>query len=146
MKTGYLKVIVSAILIASAFLSCKKGTTESITPSLIVGRWYIHHIYLRAYHNQVLFKDSTLHNDPHPENYVLFNGNGTLEYKFNKATPEVGTYQLHGHDSVYATIGNDLYKWQIDLLISTNCNVQTTKSDYPFPGYQLETYQSFIRN
>ena len=134
-------------MFSAVFSSCKKaGTTESITPSLIVGRWYIHHIYIRYYHNQVFIGDSTLRNDPHPENYVSFNGNGTLEYKFNKASADVGTYQLHGKDSVYAIIGNELYKWKIDLLITTNFNVQATYLNYPAPGYQIENYQSFIRN
>lgn len=87
-----------------------------------------------------------MRNDPHPENFVQFNGDGTLLYKFNKATADAGVYQIHGADSVYATIGNEPYKWQLDLLINTNMNVQTTDNNYPFPGYTLETYQSFVRN
>ena len=134
------------ILILLAFIGCKKSTSESITPSLIYGRWYIHHIYLRSYYNQAFLGDTTLRNDPHPENYVLFNNNGTLEYKFNKATPDIGTFQLRGIDSVYAVIGNRSYKWQIDLLINTNFNVQTTDNNIPGPNFSLETYQSFIRN
>lgn len=127
-------------------LNCKKGETVSINPSLIVGKWYIHHIYLRSYFNQAFVRDSTLKNDPHPENYVQFNSNGTLQYKFNKTTPDTGRYEFHGTDSVYSLINNVSYKWKVDLLIKTNFNVQTTNKDYPMPGFYTETYQSFTRN
>ena len=144
--TLYLRIACYCLFILTICQGCKKATTETITPSLITGHWYIHHIYLRSYYNQAFIGDSTLHNDPHPENYVTFNGNGTLEYKFNKSTPDVGTYQQKGTDSVYANIGGVIYKWKIDLLINTNFNVETTEKNYPYPGFQLETYQSFIRN
>ena len=146
MKNSSAILFLSLLFLSFGIASCKKATTESIQPSLIVGKWYIHHIYLRSYYNQSFIADSTLRNDPHPENFVQFNSDGTLLYKFNKASADAGTYQVHGPDSVYASIGNQPYRWQIDLLISTNFNIQTTNKNVPFPGYQLETYQSFVRN
>ena len=145
MKNIYLTLLFILILFSSGLPGCKKSTKESISTNLIVGHWYIHHIYIRSYRNNILIRDSTLHNLPQP-NYVIFNSNGTLEYRFNEPYSETGTYQVKGHDSVYANIGNTSYKWKIDLLINTNFNVQQTRFDFPLHGFDVETYQSFIRD
>ena len=137
-------ILLLLVLLTAGFLGCKKAATASISTSLLVGHWYIHHIYVRSYQNNVFIKDSTFHNLPQP-NYVVFNGNGTLEYRYNSPTSEMGTYLLKGADSVYATIGGTSYKWKIDLLISTNFNVQETTYDSPIHGFDMETYQSFVK-
>ena len=144
MKNKYLLVAVMLVIFLTSFQSCKKGTTESITPNLAVGNWIIHHIYVRTYQNSTFIRDTTLKNLPQP-NYVNFNSNGTLEYRYNEPSAETGTYQLKGPDSIYAVISGKTYKWKIDLLITTNFNVQTTTYNYPTPGANFETYQSFIR-
>ena len=137
-------ILLFSLFLLSTFNGCKKGNTTSISTNLIEGHWYIHHIYIRSYYSNSLIRDTTLHTLPEP-NYIIFNSNGTLEYRFNEPSPEIGTYQLKGPDSVYAILGGTTYKWKIDLLISTNLNVQTTTYDYPLHGYSVETYQSFVK-
>lgn len=144
MRNIYLPSLCLILLFSSLFIGCKKGPTEAITPNLIVGSWEIHHVYVRYYQNNTLVKDSSFLNFPQP-NYVKFNTNGSLEYRYNEPVAETGTYQLKGNDSVYGQISGKEYRWKIDLLISTNLNVQTTKTNYPAQGFRLETYQSFVK-
>ena len=144
MKKIYVPLICLAVGFTILFNSCKKGPNEPVTPNLIVGYWEIHHVYVRYYQNNVLVKDSSFTNLPQP-NYISFNSNGSLEYRYNEPVAKSGTYQLKGADSVYAQIGGVEYKWKIDLLISTNLNVETTKQNYPGQGFRLETYQSFVK-
>ena len=139
-----IRTILPAFILLVTLAGCNKGTKESVSTSLVVGHWYIHHVYLRSYHSNVLIRDSTLPNLPQ-SNYVNFNSNGTIEYRYNTASSETGTYFLKGADSIYATLGGTLYKWKIDLLISTNFNVQTTAFDYPLHSFDTETYQSFVK-
>jgi hypothetical protein len=127
-------------------LGCKKSNVENGTKeTLILGKWNIVKIELNIYNNTTLLKDSVLPYTPQPANYVIFNANGTLEYKFNKPTTDLGTYQFVGSDSVYATIGGSLYKWKNLLLTTQLFNVKNTQSYQPLPGTIVHTYQSFAR-
>lgn len=131
------------LLLTTLLFSCNKLRKVS-KHDMISGDWSIHHIYIRTYQNSNLVSDSTLPNHPQPKNYVTFNSNGSLEYKYNSTTAETGSWELKGEDSVYATIGTKQYKWRIDLLIKTNFNVKTS-STTSSPGKVVDNYQSFVK-
>lgn len=134
---------VAILLLITIFFSCNKLRNIS-KHDLISAEWNIHHLYIRTYQNGVLISDSTLPNHPQPRNYVNFNSNGTLEYKYNSTSAETGTWELKGDDSVYATIGTKQYKWHLELVIKTNLNVMSS-STTSAPGKVVETYQSFVK-
>ena len=131
------------IILTSLLFSCNKLRNVS-KKDLITADWTIHHIYIRTYQNGVLLSDTTLPNHPQPKNYINFNSNGSLEYKYNSTIAETGTWELKGDDSVYATIGTKQYKWHVELLIRTNFNVMASSTSSA-PGKVVETYQSFVK-
>ncbi len=98
---------------------------------------------LRLIQITTLVKDSTLPYTPQPSNYINFNANGTLEYKFNSPTLQTGTYEFIGMDSIYAKIGGTQYRWQNLLLTTEIFNVKYTNGNAP--GTTIHTYQSFAR-
>ncbi len=148
MKKLYsLLALTACITLVIAVSSCKKGDPAIARPKeqLIVGKWSINRIQLKVYYGGALVKDSIAVQKPLPENYVLFNANGTLEYKFNKSTADAGTYTFVGSDSVYAVIAGETYKWKNLLLTETNFNVVNTSASPAYPGGTLDTYQTFVR-
>lgn len=139
----------AATLILTSLLytfGCKKSTVENGTKeTLILGKWNIVKVELNIYSNTTLLKDSVLPYKPQPSNYVTFNADGTLEYRFNKPSIDRGTYQFIGNDSVYATIEGTLYKWEKLLLTTQIFNVKNTQSYQPMPGTTVNTFQTFAR-
>jgi len=139
--------VIAGILMSALVVSCKKGDPAVARPKeqLIAAKWSINRIQLKAYMGTTLVKDSIATQTPMPENFVIFDGAGHVEYRFNKATSDYGTYSFVGEDSVYATIGGVTYKWKNLLLTETNFNVLTTTPHPTMAGATLDVYQTFVR-
>lgn len=127
--------------------SCKKEDAAVARPKeqLIVGKWSINRVQVKAYVGSTLVKDSIFTNKPLPENFVTFDAAGNVEYRYNKATSDFGTYKFVGTDSVHATIAGVLYRWKNMLLTETNFNVINTTAYPSIPGATADTYQTFVR-
>ncbi len=138
---------IACITLLTVITSCKGGDPAIARPKedLIVGKWSINRIQLKVYYSGALAKDSLVPQRPVPENYVIFNANRTMEYRFNKTTSDFGTYSFVGTDSIYAIIEGTTYKWKNLLLTETNFNVLNTTTSPSFPGATLDAYQTFVR-
>lgn len=142
-----------AILFAGLFLisitnsSCSKITDSSGVPKeqLIIGHWNINRVQLRLYYSGVFAKDTILKQTPMPENYVSFAAGGNFEYRFNKPTADVGTYQFVGTDSVISNVTSKVYKWKMLTLTDVLFTVMNTSTDPAYPGATVETYQTFVK-
>ena len=124
--------------------SCKKKT-ELSNQELIAGKWKINEIRLNTFSEGILVKDSLLTANPQPENYAEFSTGESFTYCFNKPIADSGTYKFITNDSLYTSLGNELYKWKVLLLTSEILNVQNTRPYTPLPGATLITYQTFVR-
>ncbi len=139
--------IVAVFITGIAVSSCKKSDPAVARPKeqLIAGKWSINRVQLKGYMAGTLIKDSTVPNAPQPENFVKFDGAGGVEYRFNKATSDFGTYSFVGTDSVSAVIAGVTYRWKNLLLTETNFNVVNTTPFSMVPGSTVDTYQVFVR-
>jgi hypothetical protein len=148
MKKMFTLCGIAAVLCSIAFVSsCKKSDPAVARPKeqLIVGKWSINRVQMKGYTGGALIKDSTIPNKPLPENFVKFDAAGGVEYRFNKATSDFGTYSFTGTDYVTAVIAGVTYQWKNLLLTETNFNVVNTTPHPSLPGSTLETYQVFVR-
>ena len=136
------------------FFSCKKTDKAVARPKedLIQAKWSINRIQLKFYQNGVLVKDSTVKQDPKPENFATFSGPGAVEYRFNTTTSDMGTYAFIGADSLNSTLIstgltniNTSGRWFNQLLTETNFNVIARGTSPSYPGGYVEIYQSFVR-
>ncbi len=140
-------LLLTGLALGMGTFSCKKGDSAVARSKeeLIVGKWSINRVQVKGYLSGALVADSVLPNTPKPENFAKFDGAGNIEYRFNKATSDFGTYIFKGQDSIHATIAGVLYRWKNLLLTETNMNVVNV-SPYPaIPGATAETYQTFVR-
>jgi hypothetical protein len=139
--------IVAIVCMTVCVSSCKKSDPAVARPKeqLITGRWSINRVQLKGYMAGTLIKDSIVPNAPKPENFVKFDGAGGVEYRFNKAVSDFGTYSFVGTDSVMAVIAGVTYKWKNLLLTETNFNVVNTTPFTLVPGSIVDTYQTFVR-
>ena len=141
-------IVAGLITVALISSSCKKTETDSLIPKqeLVQGRWYISRIQLKLYSSGVFKKDTIMKATPHPENFVIFNGNFNFEYRFNTYSSEVGTYSFSGADSLKATTGINNFRWKMLTLTKDLFTVSNTaNSDVYYPGGIVETYYTFIR-
>jgi hypothetical protein len=148
MKKFYpLMAVCCLALMATGISSCKKGdpAIARSKEQLIVGKWSINRIQVKVFYGTTLAKDSLVPQRPVPENFVIFSSNGTVEYRFNKPTSDMGTYTFVGTDSIHATIGGVLYRWKNLLLTETNFNLFSTSTNPSLPGATINAYQTFVR-
>ncbi|MEP7239209.1 MAG: hypothetical protein ABI685_15120, partial [Ferruginibacter sp.] len=98
MKTTYPALLLIAGLFSLTFItnSCAKADHSADLPKeqQVVGKWSINRIQLRLYSGTTFIKDTILPNVPKPENFVRFDSDGKFEYRFNKSTSDLGTYEF----------------------------------------------------
>ncbi|MBL0184086.1 MAG: hypothetical protein IPP96_18105 [Chitinophagaceae bacterium] len=134
----------SVILFAD---SCAKADHSADLPKeqQVVGTWSINRIQLRIYQGGVFIKDTIIKQTPHPTNYVKFDAGGGFEYKFNTYSPDAGSYQFVGADSVVSSSIPQNYRWKMLTLTNVLFTVVSKGSDPGFPGAVVERYETFVR-
>ena len=139
----YLPIILGIIFAPG----CKKGITNAVTLDKAAGKWSINAIRYKIYNGTQTPQDSTIPWHPVTENFVTFDGVSSLEYCFNSAAVNGGTYSFAGTDSIDLRVGgHEPQRWKVLLLTETNFNIETTSTDNTaFPGATVVTYQGFVR-
>ena len=148
MKTTYTFMLLTAGLFSlSIFIgSCAKDTSTSLPKEqLVVGKWVINRVQVKAYQNNVLVKDTIIKSTPKPENFVQFNANGGFEYKLNSTTSDIGTYEFTGPGTLITNSSPKSYNWTMITLTDLLFTVVTKGPDAAFPGAYVERYQTFTR-
>ena len=142
---AYAIALLFSIIVFS--VSCSKGKDTSNTPreQLVVGKWNINRVQLRIYYSGTFFKDTIIPLTPMPENFVKFDVGNAFEYRFNKNTSDLGTYQFVGTDSVISNVTSKVYRWKILTMTDVLFTVMTTTTDPAFPGAIVENYQTFVK-
>ena len=148
MKTLFTLIFVIAGLFSITILSnsCAKPDLSADLPKeqQVVGTWSINRIQLKLYSGSVFLKDTILKQTNYP-NYVKFDAAGNFEYKFNSASPDLGTYQFVGADSVASNSIPKNYRWKMLTLTTVLFTVVSAGTDPAFPGLNVERYQTFVR-
>ena len=138
-------LLLCSLLLLTNF-SCRKGVKEAITLDKAAGKWSINAIRYRIYYGTPEPKDSTVPWKPVVENFVSFDGVSHFQYCYNSSATTGGEYAFVGSDSIDIKIGTEINRWKIQLLTSTNFNIERTSSDNnSFPGATVITYQGFVR-
>jgi hypothetical protein len=143
-------LFVGIVITTCSVSSCKKTDTISDKPKEegVLGNWAINRVQLKLYYNGVFFKDTILPAKPKPTNYMVLGAvpNGSFEYRLNVSSPDVGTYQFKGADSLIANTSSKTYRWKMLTLTDVLFTVVSTSTNDPaFPGAKVETYQTFVR-
>jgi len=139
--------IISGIIFAATIPGCKKGIENPVTLDKAAGKWSINAVRYKIYNGTQTPIDSTIPWRPVTENFVSFDGVSSLEYCFNSATSNEGTYSFSGTDSIDLRVaGHAPQRWRVLLLTETNFNIETTSTDNTsFPGATVVTFQGFVR-
>jgi hypothetical protein len=149
MKTTLTALPILACLFSVAVFtnSCAKADHSADLPKeqQVVGKWNINRIQLRIYVNGTFIKDTIVKQTPQPENYVRFESNGSFEYRFNKPTSDIGTYEFTGPDLVVSNSIPIAYSWKMLTLTDVLFTVVSTGSDPAYPGAVVERYETFVR-
>lgn len=126
--------------------SCSKPDHSADLPKeqQVVGKWDINRIQLKIYTSGVFVKDTIVPQTRYP-NYVNFEAGGGFQYKFNAATPDAGTYQFIGADSLVSNSLPNSYRWKMLTLTDVLFTVVNTTTDPAYPGSVVERYQTFVR-
>ena len=148
MKTLFTPILIIAGLFSIIIISnsCAKPDHSTDLPKeqQVVGTWSINRIQLKLYSGSVFLKDTILQQNNYP-NYVKFDATGNFEYKFNATSPDAGTYQFVGADSVVSSSVPKNYRWRMLTLTTVLFTVVNTGTDPAFPGLTVERYQTFVR-
>jgi hypothetical protein len=149
MKTTYNSLLIIAGLFSFIilFTACEKADKSAILPKeqQVVGKWSINRIQLRIYVGGSFIMDTILKQTPNPVNYVSFDANGGFEYKFNTATPDVGSYEFAGGGALITNSNPRSYNWTMLTLTNVLFTVVSKGPDPAFPGALVERYQTFVR-
>jgi len=150
MKTFFSALIATAGLFSIILFtnSCAKPDHSADLPKeqQVVGSWWINRIQLRIYSGSGVFlKDTIIKQTPKPKNYVEFDANGGFKYQFNTTSPDQGTYQFVGSDSVVSNSIPQNYRWKMLTLTNVLFTVVSTGTDPAYPGNIVERYQTFVR-
>jgi hypothetical protein len=148
MKTLFTPILIIASLFSVIIFSgsCAKPDHSTDLPKeqQVVGKWSINRIQLKIYTGGAFIKDTIVPQNHYP-NYVQFDAAGGFEYKFDASSPDVGTYQFVGADSLISTSSPNNYRWKMLTLTSVLFTVMNTTTDPAYPGSVVERYQTFVR-
>jgi hypothetical protein len=135
------------ILFVYSFISCSKsnGDQSLFEKQYATGDWYINRIQLKYYSGGNFVRDSILPYIPVPKNYLSLTTDGGFAFQFNTSTPETGTYQFTGTDSLIATVTGKTYRWKMLTVIKTLFTAMSTYVNPSNPGSTVETYYTFVR-
>jgi hypothetical protein len=149
MKTTYAQLFLLAGFLFFSVLtnSCSKADTSSDLPKeqQVVGKWVINRIQLKIFMNGVFIRDTILKPQPKPENFVRFDANGSIEYRFNSPISDIGTYEFAGAGKLITNSLPKSYNWTMLTLTSVLFTVVSKGTDPVFPGAFVERYETFTR-